>query len=109
MPERSGWAVEHQRTWEAALLTLREAGWQAQMTCLAAPVQLEGVLPCGERFYFRARHDEVLLAIGGTAPSGSPSWERSVRYGQAGAEEASYLPAQSGLQLLMDLSAQHDC
>jgi hypothetical protein len=109
MPQVSSWADAHQRAWDAALATLREAGWRVEMTCFAAPIQLEGVLPCGEQFYFWARHDEVLLAVGGTEPSDSAPWERSVSYGKLGAEEASYLPAQPGLRLLLDLSAQHDC
>jgi hypothetical protein len=47
------------KEWDAALATLRAAGWPVEMTCGAAPGQLEGVLPCGELFYFRSRHDEV--------------------------------------------------
>jgi hypothetical protein len=107
MTEPSRWADTHQRDWDAALATLREAGWQAEMTCLAAPVQLEGVLPCGEQFYFRSRHDEILLAVGGEDPADAAPWEQRVSYGPPGGEEASYLPAQPGLRLLLDLSAQH--
>ena len=109
MPDLSTWASAHQRAWEAALATLRQAGWRAEMTCPAAPVQLEGVLPCGEHFYFRARHDKVLLAVGGNDPADGAPWERLVSYGQLGTEEASYLPAQPGLRLLLDLAARHDC
>ena len=111
MAEISEWADTRQRAWDGALETLREAGWHVEMTCLAAPVQLEGVLPCGEHFYFRSRHDEVLLAVGGQDPASFAPWERLVSYGLPGGEEASYLPAQPGLPLLLDLSAQHqtDC
>jgi hypothetical protein len=117
MTEPSRWATEQQRAWDAALATLREAGWQVEMTGLAAPVQLEGVLPCGERFYFRSRHDDVLLAVGGEDPADAAPWERWVSYGSPRGEwvsygsprgeEASYLQAQPGLRLLLDLSAQH--
>ena len=62
MTEPTEWARTRQREWDAALATLRKAGWQVEMTTLAGPVQLEGVLPCGELFYFRSRHDQVLLA-----------------------------------------------
>jgi hypothetical protein len=79
MTEPSKWAVKHQRAWDAALATLREAGWQVEMTGLAAPVQLEGVLPCGEQFYFRSRHDEVLLAVGGEDPADAAPWEQWVK------------------------------
>jgi hypothetical protein len=78
------WAVTHQRAWDAALVTLRETGWQVEMTGLAAPVQLEGVLPCGEHFYFRSRHDEVLLAVGGEDPADGAPWERRASYGRPG-------------------------
>jgi hypothetical protein len=39
------------------------------MTCLAAPVQVEGVPPCGERFYVRSRHNDILEAVRGEDPS----------------------------------------
>jgi GNAT superfamily N-acetyltransferase len=90
--------------WDAALTTLREAGWQVEMTCHAAPVQLEGVLPCGERFYFRSRHDEVLLAVGGVDPADAAPWERQV---DSAPHDASFLPAEPGLRLLLDLAAEH--
>ena len=84
-------------------MSLRAAGWQVEMTCHAAPVQLEGALPCGERFYFRSRHDEVLLAVGGSDPADFAPWERSVAY-----DGAAYLPADPGLRLLLDLVAEHE-
>ena len=107
MTDRRNWAETHQRGWEAALATLRESGWQARMTCLAAPVQIEGVLPCGEHFYFRSRHDETLLAVGGEDPSDGAPWERQASYGPQGQEKASYLAAQPGLRLLLSLADLH--
>ena len=107
MTELCGWAGTHQQGWDVALARLREAGWLAEMTCAAAPVQVEGVLPCGERFYFRSRHDEVLLGVGGADPSGGAPWELRAGYGPPGEEEASYLPAQPGLRMLLDLAARH--
>lgn len=98
---------EDQRAWDAALAGLREDGWQAELTCLAAPVQVEGILPCGERFYFRARHDEVLLAVGGEDPAGGAPWERQTDYGRPGGHDASWLSAHTGLRLLLELFAQH--
>jgi hypothetical protein len=104
-------AARHQQEWDAALTALRGAGWQVVMTTIAAPVQLEGVLPCGERFYFRSRHEEVLLAVGGEDPGDGAPWQQEVGYGTRGGSEASYLPAEQGLSLLLDLSARHrlDC
>jgi hypothetical protein len=107
MAEPQEWAGPRQREWAAALADLREAGWQAEVTCLAAPVQLEGVLPCGERFYFRSRHDEALLAVGGADPADIAPWELRASYGPPGGHEASYLPAQPGLRLLLHLAAEH--
>jgi hypothetical protein len=107
MTDQHNWAETHQQEWEAALATLREAGWQAQMTCLAAPVQIEGTLPCGEHFYFRSRHDEILLAVGGEDPSDAAPWERRAGYGPPEQEKASYLTAPPGLRLLFSLAAQH--
>jgi hypothetical protein len=96
------------REWEAALATLREAGWtELELSCWAAPVQILGFLPCGEEFYFRSRHDEILLAVGGEDPSDIAPWERRVSYGQPGGHDASYLPAEPGLELILALAAQH--
>ena len=106
--ERSEWAVRQVREWEAALALLREAGWkELDFSCLGAPVQILGVLPCGEGFYFRSRHDEVLLAVGGEDPSSTAPWERRASYGQPGGEDASYLPGGPGLELILALAAQH--
>jgi hypothetical protein len=44
------------------------------------PVQAEGTIN-GERFYFRARHEHWLLAIGGDDPSDIAPWEYEERYG----------------------------
>lgn len=96
------WSDDNKRAWDAALAPLRVAGWQVELTCRAAPVQLEGWLPCGEQFYFRARHETVLLAVGGDDPSDFAPWERSVEQ-----DGASYLPADPGLRLLVDLAAEH--
>jgi hypothetical protein len=102
------WSDQQVREWEAALATLREAGWkELELSCYAAPVQILGFLPCGEEFYFRSRHDEVLLAVGGEDPSDIAPWERRVSYGQPGGHAASYLPAAPGLELILGLAAQH--
>ncbi|HEY0497287.1 MAG TPA: hypothetical protein VGD48_16195 [Kutzneria sp.] len=93
---------EDRREWDAALVSLHAAGWQVALTCLTAPLQLEGVLPCGEQFYFRSRHDEVLLAVGGDDPADFAPWERTVSHGNA-----SRLSAEPGLRLLLDLAADH--
>jgi len=105
------WAVtqeqEQEQEWDAALATLREAGWQVEMTGLAAPVQVEGVLPCGEQFYFRSRYNEILLAVGGEDPADGAPWQQQASYGTTRNSAASYLPAEPGLRLLLELSAQH--
>jgi hypothetical protein len=89
------WAAKHEAEWLAALATLEADGWHAALTCLAAPVQVEGLLPCGERFYFRARHTEACLAVGGADPSDVPAWEHCEPH-----PDASNLPADDGLVML---------
>jgi hypothetical protein len=97
-----GWVFKHEAEWLAALATLEADGWHAALTCLAAPVQVEGLLPCGEQFYFRARHTEACLAVGGVDPSDVPAWEHCEPY-----PEASYLPANEGLAILRRLADIH--
>lgn len=63
-------------------------------------MQLEGSLPNGEKFYFRATHDEARLAIGGHDPSDHADWERSEDH-----PEASYLSAEHGLPIIERLVA----
>ena len=77
------------------------------MTGIAAPVQAEGVLPCGERFYFRSRFNEILLAVGGEDPAHGAPWEQRASYGTPEKSAASYLAPQPGLRLLLDLAAEH--
>jgi hypothetical protein len=91
----TGWALKHEAEWLAVLTTLEAEGWQAALTCSAAPVQVEGLLPNGERFYFRARHTEACLGVGGADPSDVPAWEQCEPR-----PEASYLPADDGLHML---------
>ena len=50
----TGWALKHEVEWRAALATPKTEGWNAALTCSAAPVQVEGHLPSGEQFYFLA-------------------------------------------------------
>jgi hypothetical protein len=100
---KQGWAFKHEVEWQAALAALEADGWQAALTCLAAPVQVEGLLPCGERFYFRARHAEACLAVGGADPSDVPVWERCESH-----PAASYLPAHEGLAVLRRLAGLYD-
>jgi hypothetical protein len=98
----SPWAVEHEAGWELVLAELRAAGWQVEMTCFAAPVQLEGLLPDGEPFYFRARHGDVLFAVGGEDPADIAECEHEEPH-----RDASYLPAVDGAEALRRLVDEH--
>lgn len=93
---------EREAGWQAGLVRLRAEGWQAALTCASAPVQIEGRLPSGERFYFRARHDEVSLSVGGTDPAEVQDWERGERY-----PGASFLPAGDGFAILTRLAQRY--
>ena len=103
MEEASWWYRERQAEWDASLDVLRGEGWVVVLTSLAAPLQLEGQLPTGESFYFRARHDQVSLGVGGDDPSWSPEWEGSEQYGSD--DDASYLSGEDGLAVLRRLTA----
>jgi hypothetical protein len=92
------WAAEHEGRWLAALAELEASGWRATLTCSAAPIQVEGTLPGGELFYFRARHDEACLAIGGPDPADRAPWEQCRPHREAG-----FLPAADGLAILREL------
>jgi hypothetical protein len=96
--EPTQWYREREAEWEAVFATLRAEGWTVKHIGLAAPLQLEGRFPTGEAFYFRARHDEVSLRVGGDDPSESPVWEGREPYGSG--EAASYLPGKDGLTVL---------
>lgn len=98
----SGWAYTHAAQWRAGLAALAAAGWQAELTCLAAPVQVEGRLPTGEPFYFRARHGEACLGAGGPDPADIPEWERCRAHPDAG-----HLPAGDGLAVIRELAASY--
>ncbi|RAN96404.1 hypothetical protein ONO23_00619 [Micromonospora noduli] len=88
---RQRWHQEHVGSWLQLIATLQSEGWEAHLTCAAAPVQVEGSLPNGELFYFRARHSEVSLGIGGHDPADIPEWEETESH-----TEASWLPAAEG-------------
>lgn len=62
------------------LTRLRAEGFRVRLTCLAAPVQLEGHLPSGERFYLRCRHDTCSLRIAprGVDPVRDPTWSQDI-------------------------------
>jgi hypothetical protein len=71
--------------WEPFLARLADDGFEAQLTSVAFPVQLEGQLPSGERFYFRERGGRCSLGVGGDDPVVSPQrsaaedlWDDSV-------------------------------
>jgi hypothetical protein len=109
MTRPAQWYEDHTHGWQTALQKLRAAGWKVDLTCTAAPVQLEGALPTGERFYLRARHEEVELNIGGDDPADVPEWIGVMPYQQPGGFAASYLPAEHGLAIIAALTGQfHD-
>jgi len=95
----AGWASTHEQAWQDVIAVLRREGWTAEMTCSAAPVQIEGRLPGGQPFYFRARHGDAMLAVGGDDPADIPAWERSERHAMA-----SYLPADDGEHIIRRLA-----
>lgn len=89
-----------QEDWEQAVAALRDEGWTARVL-VPAPVQIWGTLPTGQNYYFRARHTDVSLAVGGDDPADAAPWRREVTYGEGSA--ASYLTPDAGMRLLLEL------
>ncbi|MGC5333500.1 hypothetical protein [Micromonospora sp. DT62] len=99
---RRQWHQQHSESWLQLVAALHREGWEAEVTCVAAPVQVEGTLPSGERFYFRARHGDVSLGIGGDNPADIPEWEASESH-----QEASYLTAAVGGTMIRRLARRY--
>ena len=95
MSEVSDWYVEREKGWSRAAVTLRADGWTVDVMTIVAPVQLQGLLPRGERFYFRSRHDEPLLAEGGDDRADAAPWEVREPCGRA-----SHLTCEDGLVMI---------
>ena len=66
-------------------------------------MQLDGRTPDGQRFYFRSRHEDVLLAIGGDDPVDGPAWEAGEQH-----PAASHLPAKDGHEVIRRLGNQYE-
>jgi hypothetical protein len=85
------WMRDHLAAWERTLDVLRSEGWHVRMMTSAAPVQIDGHAPDGQLFYFRARHTDVLLAVGGDDPADSATYQAQEHH-----PDASHLPADDG-------------
>jgi hypothetical protein len=96
--ELEPWPHGHLDAWRRTLDSLRAEGWILELTTSAAPVQLEGQAPDGQRAYFRSRHQDVLLAVGGPDPADRAPWEAEEQH-----PEASCLPADDGLEIIRRL------
>ena len=60
-------------SWQQLPPSLRSERGTTVVTCHAAPVQLEGMVPTGEHFYFCCRQVTCSLGIGGINPADSPA------------------------------------
>jgi hypothetical protein len=61
-------------------------------------VQVEGHAPDGQRVYFRARHSDVLIAIGGSDTAEGAPYEARAQH-----PDASYIPAEDGRNIIRRL------
>ncbi|MEU4704365.1 hypothetical protein [Nonomuraea dietziae] len=95
---------EADAAWQRLLSDLRSWGWEIEITGFAAPIQLEGALPSGDRFYYRCRWDTCSLDIGGDDPAAVADWthEQIVE----GDHAASYLRPDEAVRILLDLHTQ---
>lgn len=103
-PYLPAWVQQADAAWGRLLPELRAADWQIELTCFAAPIQLEGTVPAGDRFYYWCRGNSCSLSIGGTDPADAAPWngEKTVESDFA----ASYLPPDAAVRILLDLLGQ---
>jgi hypothetical protein len=59
---------EVESAWRPILARLCNDGFDVRLRSVAFPVQLEGTLPDGRRFYFRERGGRCYLGVGGEGP-----------------------------------------
>jgi hypothetical protein len=88
--------------WQPLLAELSAQGWEVELTCSAAPVQLEGRVPTGETFYYRCRHNTCSLELGVTDESSD--WEGELAVD--GEFAASYLDPDEAVRILLRLHAR---
>ncbi|MGW6501237.1 hypothetical protein [Nonomuraea angiospora] len=103
-PHPSADVQEADAAWQRLLPELRSQGWTIEITGFAAPIQLEGALPSGDRFYYRCRWDTCSLDIGGDDPAALANWTREQIV--EGEYAASYLHPDKAVRILLDLYAQ---
>jgi len=89
------------QAWDGVAGALRLHGCEATVTTYAAPVQMEGRLPSGELFYFRARRNTCSLAVGGVDPADVPAWRAEVEL--PGDFTATWLEADEGKRIFAEL------
>lgn len=75
MMDPSGRARDPDAVWRPLLARLRAQGFEVEVTAYAAPVQLEGRVPSGPRFYYRCRWETCTLGVGGDDPADVAEWE----------------------------------
>ena len=64
--------------WDSFVVKLRTEHYVARVTTYAAPLQLEGCLPTGESFYFRARWNACTLQVSRDSPELGSNWHDTV-------------------------------
>jgi RimJ/RimL family protein N-acetyltransferase len=98
----SEWRQAHRNGWRETVERLRSEGWRIERDDPGdSPVQFEGRLPTGERFWFRAEDDSVRLAVSGEGPAG-----RAPRQHDLKRQDASHLSGPEGLALIRELQAR---
>lgn len=103
-PFPPAWVQEADAAWQRLLPELRAEGWHIELTCFAAPIQLEGKVPGGDWFYYRCRWNTCSLSVGGDDPADGAVWsgERKVD----GAHAASHLHPDEAVRILLELHAR---
>lgn len=103
-PVQPAWAREAHTAWQRLLPELRAAGWQIEVTCFNAPVQLEGAAPAGDLFYYRCRWNACELSIGGDDPVATALWRGEQTLDDRYA--ASFLHPDDAVRILLELHTE---
>lgn len=88
--------------WAAAAQTLCRDGWTVEFVKPVAPVMLEGVLPTGDKFFFRDARAELVLNVGGDDPVNKPAWIGAYPF-----RDASYMPEDEAIESIFRLTQQY--
>lgn len=103
MSEKSPWVLDFEARWATVLDQLTKDGFTAEVPNIAAPVEVLGSLPSGERFYMHCRGDSCSVQISKTGdPVDTWQWR-----GEVARKMAGHLSPEDAGQTLRELTIQY--